>query len=244
MKPIKADHGRFLQLTGVPDPVSRPVDIDQLQTGFASLRSLRIYRFTAGSVIDGHAEDDEVLIVVLAGSVHLSMSEGDLTESSPEFELSAVGDSHEHPCAAYLPPGGAYRLTPRRDAEVAYARATPTTKREPTVFSTEAQPSGAGLATLCKVTSYPQFLRLRVLQTEATHDDLAISLSQPSEIDSEALVHVRSEPSNEVMTVSAAGAQPISLESWDTIPVLPGQRLTLHVAQAASALLLVVFATP
>ncbi len=58
----------------MPGLARRPVDIDQSQTGFANLRSLRIYRFDAGSVIDGHAEEDEVFVVVMAGSVELTMT--------------------------------------------------------------------------------------------------------------------------------------------------------------------------
>ena len=62
-------------------PVQRPVDIDRSQTGFANLRSLRIYRFDKDSVIDGHAEEDEVLIVMMAGSVELTMMDHNAGDS-------------------------------------------------------------------------------------------------------------------------------------------------------------------
>ena len=116
--------------------MSRPVDIDQSQTGFAVLRSMRIYQFRAGSPIDGHAEEDEVFIVVLAGSVQLTMSECETSESSLQSSVSAVGSAKGDPCVAYLPPNGSYRLTPTTDVEVAYMRVTPiTSARSPKVFS-------------------------------------------------------------------------------------------------------------
>ena len=243
MELIKADHHRLLQLAGVPDPVHRPVDIDPLQTGFASLRSLRIYCFNAGSVIDGHAEDDEVLIVVLAGSVQLTMSERDLEESSPRFTLSAVGNSQGHPCAAYLPPNGAYRLIPQVNVEVAYARATPSSGRAPTIFSAEVRSEDAGDFVLFEEANYPQRLRLRVVQLKAADDGLTVTPVMPSESSFEALVHVRTAPAHEAVTIKAAGIEPIALESWDTVCLMPGERPTLRVARASSALLLVVLAS-
>ncbi len=243
MEVIKADHHRRLQLAGVPDPVPRPVDIDQAQTGFAVLRSLRIYRFNAGSVIDGHAEEDEVMIVILAGSVHLRMSERDLEQDSPEFVLSAVDDSSGDPCAAYLPPHGAYRLTTRSNAEVAYARATPSTGRAPTVFPARVQSSGADALVLFEETTYPQRLRLRIVQVKSAHETLAVTPVKLSESGFEALVHVNTEPANGVMSLSADGTKPIALESWDTVSLLPGERSTLYVAGASKALLLIVLAS-
>ncbi|MEP6645406.1 MAG: hypothetical protein ABJA69_12965, partial [Acidobacteriaceae bacterium] len=88
MKLLKADHNRRLEIPGVPNLVRRPVDIDKSQTGFANLRSLRIYRFDADSVINGHAEEDEVFIVGMAGSVELAMSEHDSIEGARPVTLS------------------------------------------------------------------------------------------------------------------------------------------------------------
>ena len=243
MEVIRADHHRRLQLAGVEDPVERPVDITQEQTGFAVLRSLRIYRFKAGSVIDGHAEEDEVLIIVLAGSAHLRLSDRDLEEDSPEFALSSVDDSPGTRCAAYLPPHGAYRLTPRSDAEVAYARATPSTRRAPTSFLAKAQPSGAGSTVLFEETAYPQHLRLRVVQITAAHEPFALTPLEPLDSACEALVHVKSDPPNWATTLAAEGTKPIALQSWDTVSLLPGERPTLYVAGASRALLLVVLAS-
>lgn len=243
MQRIKADHHRVLTLAGVPDPVHRPVDIDQSQTAFASLRSLRIYRFNAGSVIDGHAEEDEVLIVVLAGSVQLTMSERDLEEGSSRFTLSEVGDPQGHPCVAYLPPNGAYQLIPRSDAEVAYARATPSTGRSPAVFFAKVRSDDAGDDVLFEETTYPQRLRLQVVQLNATQDSFAITPVERSESGCEAFVHVKTASAHGAVTIWETGKEPVALESWDTVSVMPGERPTLRVASAASALLLIVLAS-
>jgi len=95
MKLIKPDQDRRIEIPGVPHPVRRPVDIDQSKTGFKNLRTLRIYRFDPGSVIDGHAEEDEVFIIILAGSAELAISaEG--KEYSP-ITLSAAPSTQSSP---------------------------------------------------------------------------------------------------------------------------------------------------
>ena len=242
MDVIKADQHRRLQLPGVPEPVARPVDIDQSRTGFVCLRSLRIYRFSAGSVIDGHAEDDEVLIVVLAGAVQLAMSQSDLEEGSAQFQLSAAGNLQGDPCTAYLPPQGTYRLIPQSDAEIAYARATTPTGRAPAVFFGKAQSKDAGDEVLLEESTYARRLRLRVSYVNAAHDRFAVMPVEPSESGFEALVHVKTEPARGAATISLKGVEPMALQSWDTAAVLPGERPTLHIAEASSALVLIVLA--
>ena len=243
MEIIKADHHRLLQLAGVPEPVHRPVDIDQAQTGFASLRSLRIYSFNAGVVIDGHAEDDEVLIVVLAGSIELMMSERDLEEGSPRFTLSAVGNSSGLPCVAYLPPNGAYRLVPKSNAEVAYARAMPSSGRELAVFSGKAVSDDRGDIVLFEEVAYAQRLRLRVVRLNVDDESLVVTPIEPSESSHEALVHVRTEPPQGAVSITAGSREHVPVESWDTASVMPGGRPTVHVAAGSSALLLIVLAS-
>ena len=71
---FEPDHERRVLVPGVPGPARRPVDIDQSVTGFDTLRSLRVYRFDSGAVIDGHAEEDEVFVVVVAGRAELSVN--------------------------------------------------------------------------------------------------------------------------------------------------------------------------
>ncbi len=252
MKLIKADHDRRLEIPGVPNLVRRPVDIDQSQTGFANLRSLRIYRFDADSVIDGHAEEDEVLIVVMAGSIELTMSENnspDSQQNSPRpFTLSAANDSHSNPCAAYLPPHAAYRLIPRGDAEVAYARATPAVGRPPNVFNSQIRSDQvrldhAGVAVLFEESTYPQRLRLRLVQIKATQHEIAVTPIAELEDMCEALVHLRTAPTERVATIMSTDARTTPLESWDTVSVTPGDHPTLRVAMGSSALVLVVLAT-
>ena len=243
MKLIKADHDRRVEIPGVPNLVSRPVDIDKSQTGFTNLRSLRIYRFDADSVINGHAEEDEVLIVVMAGSVELTMSESNSGDNPRAFTLSAASDSHSNPCAAYLPPDAAYRLIPRGDAEVAYARATPASGRPPTVFNSHVRLDHAGVAVLLQEAAYAQRLRIRLVQIKATQHEIAVMPIEKSEDVCETLVHVRTVPDEGVATITRADAEPTPLESWDTVAVTPGDRPTLRVAMGSSALVLVVLAT-
>lgn len=241
MKLIKADHHRRVEIPGLPAPARRPVDIDKSQTGFAKLRSLRIYSFDANSEINGHAEDDEVLIVVLAGSVELTMS--DHNSAGPQTcTLSAAGEGHNRPCAAYLPPHAAYRLVPRSDAEVAYARATPAAGPPPHAFTSQPRSDHAGVAVLFEESTYPQQLRLRLLQITATQHEMAVTLIEESEDMFEALIHVRAVPAERVATITTTEAEPAHLNSWDTLCVMPGDRPILYVAPGSSALVLVVLA--
>ena len=243
MHVIKADHQRRISLEGVSQPVPRPVDIDEAKTGFSVLRSLRIYRFEAASVIDGHAEDDELLMVVLTGSVRLTLSGREIEQDSPDFLLSAVDASPGLPSVAYLPPGGAYRLTPQTSADVAYARARSSVRREPAVFSAGSPSGDIGSAVLFEERGYGQHLRLRVTRVEGPHDVPAITSAEPSESACETLVYVRTQPAHGALTLLAERAEPLALESWDTVAVPPNETAKLHAADASSALLLIVQAT-
>ena len=118
-KKIPSDYNRFINLEGVGD-VSRPVDINQTNTGFSELVSLRIYKFLSGQVINGEAEDDEVCIVFLSGDVTMEVS-GKENHSWTFQGRKNVFDGL--PYVVYLPPHYHYKLSPHSDAEVAYARA-------------------------------------------------------------------------------------------------------------------------
>ena len=225
----------------MPEPVQRPVDIDKLQTGFAKLRSLRVYHFEAGSVIHGHAEEDEVLIVLMAGSVELIMIDNNSADTPQPIILSAASDSLDHPCAAYLPPHAAYQLIPRTAADVAYARATPSAGPPPKVFSSHAGPRG-DIALLLEVATYPRLLRIRLMQIRATQHEMTLTPIEEAEDTCEALIHVRTVPAERVATITAANAGPIALDSWDAVSVMPGDRPTLRFATGSSALVLVVLA--
>lgn len=108
---IQADDTRMIDLPGV-GPCPRPVDIDQRQTGFKRLKSLRIYRFVPGPPIHGESEGDEVFIVPLQGV----------------FDMTIIGVHPFHGRisagrALYMTPHHAYTLAPVGPVVVAYARA-------------------------------------------------------------------------------------------------------------------------
>ncbi len=124
MQVIAPDFDRSIDLPGV-GPTPRPVDIDQSTTGFRDLVSLRIYEFADGTSIDGEAEADEVLVVLLAGAVSIAVTGA----HEAEFRLDADGD-----WAIYLPPQHHYRLQPLTPATVAYARARPSSASAPRAF--------------------------------------------------------------------------------------------------------------
>jgi hypothetical protein len=241
MKLIKADHDRRLELPGVPGPVRRPVDIDRSRTGFANLRSLRIYQFDAHSVINGHAEEDEVFVIVMAGSVEFSVREANAEGEALSLTLSAVSESSNDACVAYLSPHSAYQLTPRTDAHVAYARATPVSSRPSIVFASGVSRDAAGMTVLLKETAYAQRLRLRLAQIDAREDDISFTPVEELESCYEALVHIQTVPAERVATVTT-GTESTQLHSWDTIAVAPEDRPTLSIAKGSSALVLIVWA--
>lgn len=241
MQLIKADHDRRLELPGVPAPVRRPVDIDRALTSFANLRSLRIYRFDAQSVINGHAEEDEVFVVVMAGTVAFSVQEANAEGEWRSFRLSAVSGSDDQARVAYLSPHAAYRLTPQTDADVAYVRATPVGGRPSTVFTSNILRDAAGITVLLEEEAYAQRLRLRLVQINASEDDIAFTPVRESESGFEALVHIRTLPAEQVAAI-ATNTESMQLDSWDTIAVAPGDCPTLSIAKGTSALVLNVLA--
>jgi 5-deoxy-D-glucuronate isomerase len=159
---LKPDHDRRIEIPGVARPVRRPVDIDRSLTNFSVLRTLRIYRFEKDSVIEGHAEEDEVFIVVLSGSIELTMSVDPLEKGSPVI-LAAPDGSGAVACAAYLPRHAAYTLIPQTDADIAYARASPASDRMPKVFSSKPRPDSSGVHLLLDEKTHAERLLLRLL---------------------------------------------------------------------------------
>ena len=113
MQIIDKDDSRLIDLPGV-GPCPRPVDIDESVTGFTCLKSLRIYRFQPGAVIEGESEVDEVFVIAVSGAIQLNIS-----GASPcEATLKAAT-----PGALYMARDHAYELTPQSETLVAYARA-------------------------------------------------------------------------------------------------------------------------
>lgn len=234
MKLLKPDHHRTIEIPGVPEPVRRPVDIDKAKTGFTTLRSLRIYNFDAGSVIEGHAEEDEVVIVVLNGTIELTLIEHNEAETSQTATVSAPTGPEGKPCAAYLPPEAAYRLKAQTAADVAYARATPANGPKPTFFKPETQ---AGHV-LWEEENYPKLLRIRLLQIAAT--DHEVTLSPIAEGNQEALLYLTTNPQEGSATLAGPDDDPQTLTSWDTIALIAGECPSLRIAKGASAQLLVI----
>ena len=108
---IAPDEGNLIDLPGV-GPCPRPVDIDETKTGFSRLKSLRVYRFSAGQAIEGESEGDEVYVTALSGAADL-----EITGTHPLTTELRPGR------VVYMTPGHAYRLTPQAETLVAYARA-------------------------------------------------------------------------------------------------------------------------
>ncbi|HVG49777.1 MAG TPA: 5-deoxy-glucuronate isomerase, partial [Rubellimicrobium sp.] len=152
MQIIEPDFDRSIDLPGV-GPTPRPVDVDQTTTGFKDLASLRIYEFADGTTIDGEAEADEVLVVLLAGAVSIAVTGA----HEAQFQLDADGD-----WAIYLPPHHHYRLQPLTPATVAYARARPASAAAPRAF----RPVAGVLA----IEEPAERLRLRLLPLEGETD--------------------------------------------------------------------------
>lgn len=235
MKRIPANFDRYIELDGV-GTTSRPVDIDQSVTGFATLRTLRIYRFEPGSVIDGHAEEDEVFIIVLSGSVELTMSVN--SENVTSATLAVAGDSANARCAAYLPPHAAYRLVPNSRADIAYVRATPAGSRPPSSFGPSFPQDSSGVTVLLDENSYAEKLRIRLVKIEALRDEATYSPIKQEETKCEALIHVRTMSAEAGVALEYAGSSPMVLDSWDTISVNPGERPTLRIARSSAFVLI------
>ncbi len=239
MKLLKANHNRRLEIPGVPGFVRRPVDIDQSQTGFNDLRTLRIYSFEPGAAINGQAEEDEVLVVLLAGSAELTITAAN-AELGPVV-LTGANSERISTCAAYLPPHAAYRLVPQTVADVAYVRATPISGRTPKLFTQANRTLGGGVKALLNETTYAEKLRIRLVQLDAQEQDIAFVPLSDAEAASEAFVHLRILPERKTVKLTANDNE-IEMSSWDSASIGPGERSSLHVAAGSSALALLVFA--
>ena len=240
---LKANQTRGVELAGVSGPVPRPVDIDQTLTGFETLRTLRIYRFEPPAVIDGHAEEDEVYLVVLAGSVDLVVRSAHWAASATRFTLTAAGPQDPVACAAYLPPQAEYELTPLTAADVAYARARPSGSRSPAIFTSEPRMSTDGVWELLVERAHAERLRLRLLHIDALSKTVALIPIPASDADGEGLIHVTTTPAQHAARVETTAGAVTSLDSWDTVAVRPREHPILRIAAGSSASTLVVVAS-
>ncbi len=245
MKIIDADHDRRYDIPGVPGPARKPVDIDASKTEFTRLRSLRLYRFDAGSVIDGHAEDDEVFVVITAGSVEMKIGfEDSGVDAAGTYTLAAPDGTAETPFVAYLPPHSMYQLTPRTAADVAYARATPSQPpRSPAVFASSARSAPDDhIVTLLREDAHAERLRLRVVQVHPRDEEASIDFPCDTETSLETLVHVQGSPAEALASIFCENGTSTQLRSWQTAAFAAGEPFRLHIAREADARLLIVSA--
>ena len=226
----------------MPEPVQRPVDIDRSRTGFTNLRSLRIYQFDTGVIIDGHAEEDEVFVVVLAGSVEFTATVDEPGVESRTFQLSSTSESQAQSCVAYLPPEATYRLTGRTNAVVAYARATPASGNPPKEFQAFGAINGSAVQILLDESTYAQRLRVRLAYIDAESSPVDFAPVTELEAAYEAFVHIQSQAPGNAGAVRTSGDDPTPLNSWDTVAIAPGERPKIRFNVGCSALALVVLA--
>ena len=231
---IKPDPDRRVHIPGVADPVPRPVDIDSSTTGFSSLRTLRIYQFAEGCVIDGHAEEDEVFIFVLSGSIELTIVGVDGQNSSGPMKLGAPDEAEGSACVAYLPPTSAYHLAALETASVAYTRATPSSSAPPQWFFCSAIRLASGVNLLWEEFAYAQRLRARILRFNAADEDITFAPIYESEAGYEGLVHVTiHSPDGTIHLLSTPDTVPLALASGDTIAAAPGEQIRLECSRGS-----------
>ncbi|GAA3753790.1 5-deoxy-glucuronate isomerase [Terriglobus aquaticus] len=243
MKLIHPDHERLYPLPGVAVPAHRPVDIDGSNTGFQRLRSLRIYRFPAGVPVDGHAEDDEVFLILTEGTatVQIGISEAD-PASVGTFTLSAFHAHGDRPSVAYLPPHAVYRLTPHTIADVAYARATTPHQRETAVFSTRRHSAKEGRGVLLDQRNHAHLLGLLLAEIVAGREDLELDLRGGVAPGAELLVHIQSENPIASASLQTSNGDTLPIHSWDTVALAPNETATLRIPPRTDLLTLTVFA--
>ena len=243
MKVIAADHERRYGIPGVPGPARRPVDVDSSMTGFTALRSLRLYRFEAGGVVDGHAEEDEVFVIVTAGSVRMGVGwEDSAVDAEGTYTLSAPSGESEDPFVVYLPPRAVYQLTPLTQADVVYARSTPKRGGKPAVFNSHTTIDEAGVTTILKQVSHAERLCIRLQRIDASESDIRQSLVDAADEACEALVHVQGSPAESLGSISGVDGETMQLQSWDTLAISPGERPVLQVAKGTRLTALTVVA--
>ena len=242
MKLFKADAETLYEVPGVPGLVRKPVNLDGAEIGFQSLRSLRQYRFDANTVVNGHAEQDEVFVVVTAGSVEMQIGfTEEVVDGFGTFTLMAPGSaSGEEMFVAYLPPHSVYRMTPHTEADVFYARATPSEVRQPAVFPAAPTPLGESVCTLFQNRTHAERLRLRVLCVLPHATSAILPLVEPEDAACEALIYVEGTPATG--TVSRGIMEPLALLGPGTIALGPGEAPLLQLQQGNTALVLAVLA--
>lgn len=215
MRIIEPDFTRQIELPEV-GPCARPVDIDQSQTGFSDLVSLRVYQFAQRMIIHGEAEEDELFIVLLRGTVDIDVAGG----SNASFTLLADGGIG----AVYLPPHDRYCLNVRANADVAYARARPVNGKTRDARSFERVDG-----TLA-VVGYADSFSIASSVPAASEDRV---LSQLGNSTGERFVHIRTNNSD---TLRVAGQD---MHDWQTLALARNEPCHIERVRNYAAILVV-----
>lgn len=212
---VKPDFERRIDLPGA-GPCARPVDIDRALTGFTQLVSLRVYTFVEEAVIDGEAEADEVIIVLMRGRADVTVSSGGRQAGS--FSLCQAGGTR----AVYMPPQASYRLTAAAECDIAYARAAPGDMKLPDTCGF------VSAADRLDIADHALSMDVVIAAVRAGENcPLSEDGGSP-----ERLMHVRSNG----MTAAIAGQ---SISDWDSIVIADGERALLEVETGTAEILIV-----
>jgi len=213
---VAPDFERRIDLPGA-GPCPRPVEIDHTGTGFSELVALRVYSFAKGVAIDGKAEDDEVFIVAMRGTVHIAITQAG--QAARDFALSDGPGLR----VVYMPPHAAYRLSAQSDCDIAYARARPNGSDAPKVDGFAA--TGGRL----DIAGHAQGMDLMLVAAQAG-DNIELGAD-------ERFVHVRAHGS---ISAKLKGA---SLGDWSTVALAAGEAAALTVEAGSGEILLIAAAT-
>jgi 5-deoxy-glucuronate isomerase len=127
---VASDYDARIWIEGTGE-CERRLEITPAIAGWDYL-SFRTYTFRAGMVIDGESESDEMVMVLLSGTVTMAAAGNDwLLEGR-----NSVFEGRPH--AIYLPPGYTYKMSVHTDADCAYGRAPAEGKLQPRVIRPDA----------------------------------------------------------------------------------------------------------
>jgi hypothetical protein len=126
---IASDPTRRLLIDGA-GLVERPLEVTPELTGWAA-PTARAYTYRAGQVIDGEAEGDEMVMLLLRGDV-------DLAADGIVQRCVRVDPFADAAVVLYLAPGGAYRASVRADSHVLYCRAPAAGSRPTRILAPDA----------------------------------------------------------------------------------------------------------
>ena len=219
------------------------MDVDQATTSFHTLRTLRVYRFEENSVIEGHAEEDEVYLVLLSGSVDLIVRVSDDAEAALSAELAAPSNLEIVESAVYLPPGSSYRLFATSEASVAYGRAASTSSRKPRTFETRLITKTSETDIVLESGDYAESLRFRVALISVRGARTSFSPFEAAESSMEKLLHVTGATiAGGPLACVTTPTESLQLSSGDTVASTPGESPTLAFAEGSVGLTLMLMA--